>query len=960
MSRKLFSRAVRMAAAGLTAALLGSCIAPFDESVTARVTDVAAPSLEVFSPADGEIYGEVVTVTGRARDIESEGHQPVTVAYEVSGPLGTIRAGTAAAPEDDGTFSFSFETLLIDGPVNVAVTATDWNGNTARVVVSLAAPASKLPSFLAVAGNEQIEISWSPVPGASEYTLRYTDNGSLPSESFGTTRTFTSVPTIEDPHVIADARNGRLYVFRLEAVVGEELFTSSYKAVVPLSPLTLAPKVSGGYRKIELEWPHIPAVDTFEVWRSQSRDSRYINYSGTVTGNRFVDPGVSVGEVYYYRVRPVLEGAPPSDPSSGVAHPFPDTEQDRRSGALLPGTASRIATVGEVALVAAGTHGLHIVDISEPDRPRLRSTYTRPDINVVDVAARGRYAVLSDAGSSGSSTDGEVLVIDVSSPTSPTLVASVAVAAPGRVAVTRDFIIVADGEAQLQIILATDLSAPGTVWSYTPPNGRAHAIAAVEGKDDHYVYVVDRADFSDPNHGYTHRVRLLSQNSSSTPQPSLISTYTHTEHIPLEVAATPSYVYTMSMEPVAIELLYYTIEVLSAGTMTLAGRDASTHVVGSSSRSDMIVRGRRLFVANHVGIRMWNISDPGEPVSIGYWNTPGPARGVALGERHVFAAAGDLGIQGVDLTAPGRFQEHFTFSEPANSVAIDGTTAYLATTSGSLVSVSLTGGGAPAMLDSVDLGTAVAVTVSGNHAFVATGTNGISVVDITDPSDMTVVGTAQQTGSTRDVSVFGDYAYVASREGLQVFRVSDPTSPQFVGFFDSRFSMNRVEVHGRIAYVTESEYFRPSVLYLIDISQPETPILIDEWYVGTMVYDLTVRDGYALMADNFPAGGTGLAVVDVDQSRPTYGTTVAAIEAPGTNEAIAAITNYVVIGASHDSRVVTLVDTTDPASISEASVIDHYDATDPVNVGKVVFWSHYLLVADRNTGLTVLDALPAF
>ncbi len=957
MGRMFHGRSLRVAAAGLAVALLGSCVAPFDSTVVARVTDLSAPLLEVFSPVDGEIYAEVVTVSGRASDAESEGHQPVTVSYEVSGPLGVLRTGTTPASQADGTFSFSFETLLIDGPISVAVTATDWNGNASRAVVSLVAPASRLPSFRVEAGNERIEVSWAPVPGASGYTLRYTDNGSLPSDSFGTVRSFSSAPAAEDPAVIMNVRNGRLYVFRLEATVGEEVFTSSYRAVVPLSPLTLAPRVFGGYRKIELEWPEIPAVETFEVWRSQSRSTRYVNYSGTITGNRFVDPGVGVGEVYYYRVRPVLEGAPLSDPNSGVAHPFPDTEQDRRSGALLPGTANRIATVGQVALVAAGTAGLHIVDISEPERPRLRATYARPDINVMDVAARGGYAVVSDAGSPGSSSDGEVLILDIASPSRPLLVASVAVDSPGRLALTEDYIVVADGEAQVRIIHATDLSAPGKEWVYEPPNDRVHAIAAAEENDgDHYVYIVERSGHPDPNHGYTHRVRLPTRD---TPQPALIATYVHTEYQPLEVAATPSRVYVMSMAPFAIELLYYTIEVLSTA-MTRVGTGGSTHVVGDPSRSDVVVRGRRLFVANGVGIRMWNVSDPAEPVSIGYWNTAGPARGVGLGDRHVFAAAGDLGIQGVDLTAPGRFEEHASYPEPAIAVAVDGTTAYLATTSGSLVSLNLTGGRVPTMLDSVELGAAVSVAVSGNHAFVATGTDGIAVVDISDPTNMTVAGTAQQTSFTRDISVFGDYAYVASAAGLQVFRVSDPASPQFVGFFDSQFSINRVEVHGHIAYVTESEYFRPSVLYLIDVRRPETPLLMEAFSAGTMVYDLTVRDGYAFMSDNFPGGGTGLVVVDVDPARPSYGTTIAAIEAQGTNEAIAAITNYAVLGTSDESRMVTLVDTTHPDSISEASIIDHYDATDPVNVGTVVFWSKYLLVADRNTGLTILDALPGF
>jgi hypothetical protein len=956
--RALIAVAAVVAASALT---VTGCPAPFGPEVVERVTDNDPPSLEVTSPEDGSTYVETVVVEGVVADGDEPPADRVTVTYTVEGALGVLVEDTVTAIDVDGSFEFSFDTISFSGPVSLTVTATDWNQNATRVTIALEAPPFALPSFTAIASNETVQVSWAPVPGATGYTLRYTDNGSLPTDTYGTAVPFVDARTTDDPYVISDAMNGRLYVLRLEVTVPSGTLTSGYVSVVPLSQFTLAPRVRGGYQRIDLEWPPIPATNQFEVWRSESRDGTYIDYSGTVTGTTYSDLGVTANQVYYYKIRPIIPGAVLSGANSGIAHPFPDTEQARRSEELLAGAPDRVAISGEIAVVAAGTDGVHIVDISDPDNPEYLTTYTRTDIDAVDVAALDSYAYVSDAQTDASSTDGAVLAIDISTPGTPVLADSVPIDEPEAIDVTDDYVYVVDSGATVRLILIENPTAMViSAQSYTPPLGGASEIAAIDytpNLDYDLLFVIDPTD-DPPYYSRVHCVLNYDRDYADDPSPTLYDTYQSDSLLLSHVAVTPTNVYLWSMVPFAIEDFYYYVEVLDFPGMNQVGITADDYIIGWSAQSDITVYGNRVFASNGIGIRMFNVADETNPVSIDYWDTPGPAQGLAIGDRHIYAASGNLGLQGVDLTAPGNFEITASYDViGANDVAIDGTIAYLAAADATLTTVNIAGNGALPLLDSIDVGASSAsVALSGDYAVVATGSTGITVVNIADPSDLEVAGTGYQTSYTTDVSIYGDYAYVVSGTGLQVWKISDPSNPEFVGFHDSLNAARRVDVHGNIAYMTESGYYDPAVLHLVDISDPETPIAIESLGVAMQPYDIVVRDGYAFLSDNYPSGGTGLYVVDVDSTRPTFGTVVGNVATDGIDEAIDAITNYVFLGSNDPTWALKLISTNDIASLDETAIIDGIGWTDADPV-EVLQWNEKLFIADANNGLLVIDAL---
>ncbi|NQT35547.1 T9SS type A sorting domain-containing protein, partial [bacterium] len=83
-------------------------------------------------------------------------------------------------------------------------------------------------------------------------------------------------------------------------------------------------------------------------------------------------------------------------------------------------------------------------------------------------------------------------------------------------------------------------------------------------------------------------------------------------------------------------------------------------------------------------------------------------------------------------------------------------------------------------------GNAHDITVSGDYAYVAVGNSGLCVISVADPERPEEVGYLDTPGYAWGITVSGDYAYVADGlNGLRVISVADPEHPQEVGYYDT-------------------------------------------------------------------------------------------------------------------------------------------------------------------------------
>ncbi len=160
-------------------------------------------------------------------------------------------------------------------------------------------------------------------------------------------------------------------------------------------------------------------------------------------------------------------------------------------------------------------------------------------------------------------------------------------------------------------------------------------------------------------------------------------------------------------------------------------------------------------------------------------------------------------------------------------------------------------------------GTIYAISVSGDHAFLAVFRRGLVVVDISDPASMRVLGASGTPLVALDVEVVGNTAFVAGGwDGMVLFDVSDPASPARVGVSKAdRYSVG-VAVKGNLAVVAEAG----DGIRLVDVSTPSSPRQLASVSTSNDADDATFSGSDLFVANGYD----GLLVLDVsDPSSPT-------------------------------------------------------------------------------------------
>ncbi len=141
----------------------------------------------------------------------------------------------------------------------------------------------------------------------------------------------------------------------------------------------------------------------------------------------------------------------------------------------LPAPARDLSVSGKTLFLAAGDAGLFVVDVSDPNHPRLAGQLP---VKAQTVAVSGARAYVLDK-------DGFLDVLEVSNPAAPTLLGSIS--APGaRIHVSGSDVYLAAGDSGLIIVNAKTASSPAIVSTMRTP-GRVEDVAS----DGRFAYVAD-------------------------------------------------------------------------------------------------------------------------------------------------------------------------------------------------------------------------------------------------------------------------------------------------------------------------------------------------------------------------------------------------------------------------------------------------------------------------------------
>lgn len=582
--------------------------------------------------------------------------------------------------------------------------------------------------------------------------------------------------------------------------------------------------------------------------------------------------------------------------------------------ALLPGVGKAIVAIADVelegqasavqvrdgAVFVATDAGLEILDLSEPRAPQIASLVTPSPVR--EFALDGDLAYLA--------CDGSLRIVDVSDPSDPHELGHVdtpGVSFDVAVAADHTHVFVSTSGGGLRIIDASDPEAPVEITSVSDSKmrqltriGDALFGVVVFGSEGLHIGVLDVSDPAAP-----------------VPLPSIEpydSTDPFGQSATVRIGVDGERLWVLD-ETQYTDSVVRRFDVTTPAVPELLDTMYPGFGVQDLSLADDLLHTVRCFVPGCRVVR-FDVADSSDPETIGELSLipfPGPPRIAALGERAYLAdgnrlrvvdfshpewpraldtlplpasgstknvhriervgdlayvAADTLGLHIVDVSDPEHLvavgQRDFNGPRRALDLALAPPIALVADPVGLRVAT-VANPFNPYMVADPPV-SAWAVEFAGGLGYSASGTEGLVVWDVAEPTTPEVAGSAAVTDA-RDVAVADGFAYVLGVDSitgayeLVVVDIANPAAPDDLG----RLPLVEgddvdVEVRDSIAYVAID-----AEVYVVDVSSPAAPLPLGSFRSCGSHAELEVRDNRLLVAGAW----CGLAVFDLtDPLRP--------------------------------------------------------------------------------------------
>jgi len=238
-------------------------------------------------------------------------------------------------------------------------------------------------------------------------------------------------------------------------------------------------------------------------------------------------------------------------------------------------------------------------------------------------------------------------------------------------------------------------------------------------------------------------------------------------------------------------------------------------------------------------------------------------------------------------------------------------------------------------------GYAQAVALDSRRAYVANRSDGLTVLDVSDPQRPVEIGNIDTAGSAWDVVLSGSNAFIAdSQSGLQIVDVSRSGDPSLVASYATSASAKAVWVAGGVAYVAMGD----AGLELIDVSVPSAPSRLSVFKTFGEANGVAVANGTAFVA----AGYGGVRILDV--SDPTAPVEIGFLSTSGEAIGLALIGTALYVAEATDGlSVYSVADPTNPQRIAQ------YDT--PGEATSISIHGSRAYIADREEGLQIVGLL---
>jgi hypothetical protein len=287
-------------------------------------------------------------------------------------------------------------------------------------------------------------------------------------------------------------------------------------------------------------------------------------------------------------------------------------------------------------------------------------------------------------------------------------------------------------------------------------------------------------------------------------------------------------------------------------------------------------------------------------------------------------------------------------------------------------------GGGPFVVGRVKtFGDAQDITVAGNFAYIADGSvgSGLTIIDITQPHSPTVF--SHTSVSAHRLAISGTFAYITDgRRSLTIIDISNPRLPVVIDTITTQGRAEDIAVSGNFAYVTGG------YLTVIDISNPKLPVVVSSTYLlgGSLAIDISGNFAYVAMKTR------GLRIIDV--SLPQAPVIIGNADIPGSALDVSVDGNFAYVAGGNGLYIIDITLSRLPVLVGNIEthglfsrvnivgnfayvaaslgfvVIDVSDVQAPVVVGSVVtsdrtqsisIQENFAYVVDLFNGLYVID-----
>ena len=450
----------------------------------------------------------------------------------------------------------------------------------------------------------------------------------------------------------------------------------------------------------------------------------------------------------------------------------------------------KVAVGGSTLYVAAESQGLRIYSLANPAAPAFLGA--TPDFNyAADVALDGSTAYIA--------SNGALKAIDVSNPATPTVLGEIGVGTAIGVAIADGHAFVTTISDVVGYLMAVDIADPSALvltgrvalsdWAtdVAISGGRAFVGNGYAG-----VQIIAVSNPIEPpvigslSPGEDGRVELIGQTACVIDAWTLKLINVSNPALPAQmgtVAIPGGFAHDFSL---AGSRAYVGGGIETSGDFNVIdlSNPAAPTVVGSLSLPSPIiavaVKGNLAFLAgaSETGGKLYvvDISNPTTPALVTSVTTSQSARGVAVVGNLVYLATSSFNPESsefkvFDVSTPASPSEIGTLALPAIGIfdlAAAGKQAYIAGRFG-LIGIDVTDPTDPAIADNLSLPTlAVHVTLAGAKAYVgcyhSNFTGSYYVVDISNPTDLEVLGNRFTSGTTSGIATDGQHLFLAGDE----------------------------------------------------------------------------------------------------------------------------------------------------------------------------------------------------